>query len=501
MRLWPFRRKTARILDQAVWATYDWPLTDVLLEWGPKDQFTIRDAVASVFIMGAIGSGKSSGSGKLLALSYLSAGFGMLVLCAKSDEADVFTEYCRITGRTADLIRFSVGGPWRFDPLNYELTREGSGAGMTENIVGLLCSMLEIADRNAGGGGGGRDEEGFWKRMLRQLLRNLVDLIVLARGRVTVPDLYRLLVSAPSNLDEVRSAQFRAKSFCFECLDAAEKGIKTPRQKHDFDLVADYLLWDLPRLSEKTRSIIMSSFTSMIDVIQRGALRELHCTETNVTPLDIERGRIVVVDVSVREFGDVGLFTAMIWKYSFQKSIERRDVVKSPRPVALWADEAQNFLSSYDQLFLSTSRSAKVSTVFLTQNIANVYAALGGEKGKYEADSILGNFATKVFHANGCHLSNTFASEALGSSRQFLMSGNSQQGEQTAFQMITGTGRSTSSAGYSESVLPEIDPGFFTQLRTGGPGHSWLVDAVIFSNGVKFKSTGKPYLLTTFRQR
>ena len=55
-----------------------------LLRWSKKDVFTINDAVASVGIFGATGSGKTTGSGAAIARAYLRAGFGMLVLCAKS---------------------------------------------------------------------------------------------------------------------------------------------------------------------------------------------------------------------------------------------------------------------------------------------------------------------------------------------------------------------------------------------------------------------------------
>jgi hypothetical protein len=502
MRLWPFgSRRAARALSRAANPHYDWPLNEVLLHWSKHDTCTFRDAMAGILVLGAIGSGKSTGSGQCIALSMLAAGFGLLVLCAKPDEADVWERYCQVTGRSADLIRFSANGQWRFDPLNYELQRPGAGAGHCENIVGLLISLLEIADRNSGSGGGGRDEEGFWRRALRQLLRNIVDLIVMARGRVTVPDLYNLVMSAPTSLEQVRSAEWRERSFCFKCLEEAEIAVKTPRQKHDFKLVADYLLCDFPNLSEKPRSIIVSSFTSMIDVINRGLLRELFCTETNVTPAAIEEGKVLVIDIPVREYGDIGLFAAILWKYAFQKSIERRDIIASPRPVTLWADEAQNFVTSYDMQFQATCRAAKVSTVLLSQNLSNFYAALGGEKGKAEADSLLANLNTKIFHANGDHVTNEWASSTLGKSRQFLMNGNSQQGEQSAYELLTGTGKSTSSAGFSESIQAEVEPSEFTRLRTGGPENKWLVDAILFANGVRFKATGKPYLYTTFQQR
>ena len=128
------------------------------------------------------GSGKSSGSGKMLALSYLRHGFGGLVLCAKPGEADTWREYARLAGRGDDLVVFSPSAPYRFNFLDYELQRPGAGASLTENLLQLFMTVAEIAGRGAGTGG--QENEGYWQRSLQQLLRNAIDLLVVATGTV-----------------------------------------------------------------------------------------------------------------------------------------------------------------------------------------------------------------------------------------------------------------------------------------------------------------------------
>ena len=125
----------------------------------------------------------------------------------------------------------------------------------------------------------------------------------------------------------------------------------------------------------------------------------------------MERGTILVIDLPVKEFGEVGLFSQVLWKIAFQRAMERRSLKGSPRPVFLWADEAQYFVTSpNDMQFQTTCRSAGVATVFLSQNVSNFYAALGnGERGKAEADSIFANLNTKIFHANGDPVTNEWA--------------------------------------------------------------------------------------------
>jgi hypothetical protein len=493
----PWKRK-----EHLSGAVERWALSTPLLSFSKKDHLTIGRAFEGIAIMGAIGSGKSSGSGRALALALLAAGAGFLVLCAKSDEADTWESYCRQSGRLADLVRFRADGAYRFDPLNHELVRKGEGAGQTENIVGLLSTLLEIADRNTGQGGSGKDDEGYWKRSLRQLLRNVVDLLVLAKGQVSVPDLYRIVVTAPTSMDNVRSPEWRERSFCFQCMGEADKRPKTVRQRHDFEIVADYFMLEFPGLSDKTRSVIVSTFTSMVDVLNRGLLRELFCNGTNISPEATEEGKIIVVDIPVKEYGDVGLFAATLWKYAWQKSIERRNVVASPRPVCLWCDEAHTFLTSYDMQFQTTCRAARAATVLLSQNLSNYYAVLSGnDKGKAVADSLLGNLNLKIFHANGDHVTNEWMASMIGRSRQLVCNSNSSGDPTDPISASLGIGTSHNSSGVSEVFEFEVQPSVCTTLRTGGPGNHWLVDSIIFSNGSCFKATGRPYLFRTFSQK
>src|ERR1700741_1507570 len=93
-----------------------WPLELALVQFSKRkeDIWTLSDAVQGVVIMGENGSGKTSGSGAILARKYLEAGFGGLVLCFKTDEADLWYQYLKRAGREQDGRFFSVDSPYRF---------------------------------------------------------------------------------------------------------------------------------------------------------------------------------------------------------------------------------------------------------------------------------------------------------------------------------------------------------------------------------------------------
>ncbi len=499
MRLWFRNARSPHVANRRLW-----DLEQSLWQWTRRDAWTLRNALEGTLILGATGSGKSSGSGRTLALAMLRAGFGGLVLTAKPDEARLWADYCREAGRSADLVTFNAQNEFRFNFLDHELQRAGSGAGLTENLVNLFATVLEVADRNTGGGSG-REDEGYWKRANRQLCRNAVDALVLAKGRLTIPDLYRLVVSAPTSPEQFKSPEWKERSFCLHCLAEADKRPKSLAQQADFELVADYFMLEFPQLSDKTRSVIVSTFTSMVDVLNRGVLRELFCTSTNVQPEDAAQGRILVIDLPVKEFAEVGQFAQVLWKYAFQRTLERRSIADSPRPVFLWADEAQHFVTSYDMQFQTTCRAARVATVLLSQNYSNFVAALGGsEKGRAETDSLLANLNTKLLHANGDPVTNEWAAQLIGRSRQFLANSSSNQNPESLAMTSVGLHwpmpASSSSAGFSETYEYELQPREFSLLRTGGPANCGIVDAVLFQSGRIFQASGRTWLPVAFQQ-
>ena len=116
-----------------------------LLAFSTVDFITGFDAMENTVIFGNPGSGKSSSSGALYARSMLAAGYGMLVLCPKPEDAETWRRYAQAEGREADLIFVRPGGPWRFNPLLWEQRRAGRGANQTENLVKVIAGAVEIA--------------------------------------------------------------------------------------------------------------------------------------------------------------------------------------------------------------------------------------------------------------------------------------------------------------------------------------------------------------------
>ena len=80
------------------------------------------------------------------------------------------------------------------------------------------------------------------------------------------------------------------------------------------------------------------------------------------------------------------------------------------RPVFLWADEAQNFVTEFDAEYQAVARSAGGCTVYLTQNRESYRRVLGNSDA---VDSLLGNLQAKFFCQNSGE-TNEWAAKLLG---------------------------------------------------------------------------------------
>lgn len=190
-------------------------LAEPLLRFGGNDYFKIADAMEGVCILGGVGSGKTSGSGNALMRSYLRSGFGGLVLCAKSGEADRVEKLAKEAGRGQDVIRFDASGTHRFNIMDYTVATLG-GEGFDQNLSAALIAASEAARVVKSSGGGG--DNPFFRDASEELLLHALPLLKITQPRLQLRDLMRLIDSAPRSLDEARSPEWQQRSFCAEVL-------------------------------------------------------------------------------------------------------------------------------------------------------------------------------------------------------------------------------------------------------------------------------------------
>lgn len=466
--------------------------------------WTVRDAVEGVQIFGGIGSGKTSGSGRMLALKYLKHGFGGLVLTVKPDEKDLWQDYCRQAGRVNDLVILEPGGKERFNFVEYISEANGSGNAYTENIVQVLKTVIRASEEK----GGGRGDDAFWEASLDMLIFHAIDLCYLAYGKVSIQQLYDIAITAPRKPEEgvepKKKTEDKAFDVAYQKVNDEMKDLSyaflnnmTYVQRCEYQASPDrslYVLDKLPELRlfkfvdqfffetyynlhEKTRSIIEFSFASFLLRMLKEPIYSLFCNgQSTIRPEDCLEGKIILINLPVKVYHKVGRDCQVLFKYIWQRTMEKRNVKLNQRPMFLWADEAQNFLHEHDPDYQATARSSMIATVYISQNLPNYHANMGGVKSEYKVKSFLGTLGTKIFHANADLETNKYASELVG---------KSWTEEKT--KSFTLAGQFSSSRSMKDLLLHMMRPEQFVSLKTGGPENEGVTEGLMHRQGKKLQ--------------
>lgn len=257
--------------------------------------------------------------------------------------------------------------------------------------------------------------------------------------------------------------------------------------------LSEYWLSERPALNSKTRDTIDADFTGMFDPLTRGKIGELFGTVTNLSPDDIMEGKIVVIDIPVAKYREIGQYAALIWAQLFQRAVDRRDYRPGvTRPVFLWEDESHWFTIDQDALFQTTARSKGISVVRLTQNIPNFLDAYGRD-GKHKVDTLLGNHATKIFHRNGDPVTNEWSSKVISKELAYKHSLSNSGSLQS-------NGGFNSSASVSETYEESCMPHEFIGLQNGGRKNDYTVEGILFQSGRLWLSDRR-WVVRRFKQR
>jgi type IV secretory pathway TraG/TraD family ATPase VirD4 len=466
----------------------------VIRDWGNDQAFTIADALTGVAVFGATGSGKTSGTGRHLALGYLNAEMGGIVLCAKKDEARQWWQWACETAREADVIVFDAAGQHRFNFLDWESSRAGEAGGLTIEVVALLEEIITALQPERAGGG----DNLFWEDALHQLLTNAVELVQLAHIELKLSTLRDIVRSAPLSREEAGSAEWRKQSACWYFLTEAERSTAAGSDdaKADYAEVHAYFCDDYANLSDRTRSVIVLMFTKLAQPFTARPLRKLFSADTNIRPEDTFDGKIIIVDLPTQEYRLAGRIAALVWKYCWQIAVMRRPAPepgKYLRPVFAWADEAaENFLSRGDSAFQAVARASAGCSVYLAQNVSQYRKRLGDDDA---FESFISNLQTKFFHQSTgptCR----WAAELLGERWESVT--NTSVGR-SKLPKLDATPTLSSGVSVSEQRRFLVEPSVFTTLKRGGPAYGFQVEAIVYKGGHIFEN-GQPFKLLTFNQ-
>ena len=462
-------------------------------QWNRHDRFTRRHVLnGGVLIMGRPGSGKTSGSGMTLGRAIVGDPLSsMLILAAKPEDAAMWRRIFAEKRRT--LLEFSPGGRLRCNMIDF-IQRCG---GDTREVVDFILTAAEVLRGESQGGG---EYGSFFQDEERRYLYHAVEILRQAGVAVSAPNLQQFISGAALSAEQRNSEAWR-EGFHNGCLRAAAAREKSAREKHDVELATMAWAKEWVTMAQRTRSCVLAGMLNTLFYFNSGIARELISTSTNCSPLDMLQGRSILVNCPSSEYGLSGVLISTCWKYLTQKTILARSFKPGDFWNCIWADEAWQVTTSFDQHYAATSRSHGGAMVYLVQSRDSFYSALKGENGKHFADTLIGMFHHRIFHALGSADDAEWASSLLGRRKEISYGGSIQPAADcfdAAFGHLLGQSRVQSSL--NESYQPILQPRVFFELQTGGKENHGIVSGIVIRSGEPF-ANGENWIHATFQQR
>ncbi len=437
-------------------------LDKVLFRWADTP-FTLRNLYTSVFILGAAGSGKTSGSGRMFFNTVLSIPSGGVIIASKPEEREDVEKLFARYGR-----KLTVIGPNEKARINFL----GELAGDANNLTNGLETMSEMMTKKKG-----ESKEPFWERQRAMTFYMAIVMLQLAGKEISGTYIDRFILGAATHLAYLTNAEWQ-DGFHWQVMKKAHAAEKDDRQQFDYDKSTLYWSKAWPQMAEKTRANIVSECQGVLHPMTSGVVRDLIGTVSNIHIADLEKGDWWLVDMPLQVYSESGRFVGAAIKYLLQRYILARHAKGDAVPLVLWVDEAHNYINSYDAVTLAEQRSHRGVAVYLTQSIHILYQNLG----EHFTDGLMTNFGTTIVHRVGDAKTALWASGLLGDRLDILTGGSPDQ--EGAFK-----------TNYNESWLPYMQPSaFLSGLRT----HGGVVDAIVIS-GEPF-ADGSPFAKVSFKQ-
>jgi hypothetical protein len=458
-----------------------WPLDQPLLALNPQDHLTIRDCVTGIQILGAPGSGKTSGSLAYLADAMLRDGWGMLVLTTKPGEAQQWRAWAERAGRIADVLQITPDGQHTFNFLDYLDRHPDSGARVPTNIGDMLMTLARYAKPKSKG----TESSEFFSESASLMATQAIHVLRGAGEKLTLATINRIISAAPKRAEELEKPSPQLE-WLIGLLDrmATNKAANAAA-------VTEYWLGQFPMMNERTRGDVISTLSSVIFRFTEPPIAELIASNrgSSFIPELVTSGKVMILDCPVVLYQQAGRLFQIAIKHLVQQAVQRREPKDTTRPVAIIADEAQNFATHADYQYQAVCRDFRGCTVYATQTIDNYLEAVGSQAA---VDALLSNLCLKILHANAGR-TNEWAEQLIAKDWREQVSDTMNNAQEQA-KMSLGSS-------VSQQISPQVLAAEFTRLRGGGPRYQGLIDAVVFQPGRRFSVEDRPFVRVTFRQR
>jgi len=456
-----------------------------ILSLSDTDHLRLRDLVeGGTLITGGLGSGKSSTSGKQLISGLMRAGLGGVIHTVKGEDTENVLAYAKECRREQDVIVFNEASKLTFDPLAYEWSRPGRGAGDVENIIEYFSALLAASSSHQGA-----STEKFWELAAAQAMRHAIHLIKLAQQPLSIVNIHRTIRSFPTRPGEHEEESWIERSFTASLINAirARKETLSEADWKDLEVATEFVFYRWPSYDEKPRGSIEMTFFGMADKFLFYPFRDIFSSGTySFTPEQTTHERkIIVVDFPVLQYGKETAKTIQLMvKLTFQRAWLRHAYKPGCCNGAfLIQDEFQLLMSKLENHFVQVCRGSAIAPVFMTQSILNLAEEMGEAQPGSKTKAFLNNLAIKIAHRSICPDTCTYLADVIGKEYRFIDSYSAGGGG--------ANNASQSSVGGAQQLVYIVEPSEFSRLAKPD-GKSPYAAAIVYCGGATFNATKTP---------
>lgn len=444
------------------------PLTDAMGWWSRETPLTVSDMLRNTMIMGMTGSGKTSGSGLMVAHAAVGyPGSSGLWLASKPEDKALVTSLFERHGRSEDLIVIEPGGKKTCNLMEYERSK---GAD-TRDLTQFCMTMKETIDKRTGS-----HRDPFWINQNERMIFNAIEICQYS-GHID-PWQLQLVINDHASSPEMLVDDEWKNGDHYRALAVAYNAEKTKIQEHDFKLAWQYWTREVPAMNDRTLTSILAGVLQLLHVWNTGVVRHSLADETNFSPADLEKGRWLFVNAPVVAGDSTSTFFNAAIKFVVQRHALRRHAVSTSPLIAIYSDEYPKICNSYDTAFLAECRSHKACMVVLMQSLPGLVEAMNDDK--HAAQALLANTFNKCFHLLGDADSAEYASSLLGNYLETEVGGGEEGNKSPGERLL---GRSSYHMNYSRRWNPILQSSkLLGGLRTGGAPH-YAVDGILIRGG------------------
>ena len=169
-----------------------------LFHWPTGDICSLADACMNFLILGMIGSGKTSSSGRTLAKHLVGLpGSGGIIFASNPSDKEDFESIFADAGRSGDLIYFSPTSKNRWNLAGS--LKNADALELTHFFVTVSECLIEEK----------KPEDAYWKELSERMLENGIRALLMAGEAVNAPNLSKLLNSAAYTPADATTDEFK----------------------------------------------------------------------------------------------------------------------------------------------------------------------------------------------------------------------------------------------------------------------------------------------------